>query len=168
MARTFEEMVGGALDTLYQGALFLSGGNTRGAERLLIDSVTLAFEEHAREVDPSSVERWLEARLVLSFLSHAKGDLPALPPETARRLTLGASTFDGVGPASLFEAAASLPAWPRAALWLVLLRRWTYRDAAEALGIGLEQLPGLLAYRDVLVENLMRSRRPGARRTGSD
>lgn len=166
MSRTFEELASDELDALYQGALFLSGGSAQGAERLLVESVTLAFEEHTRDSDIASVERWLEARLVRSFLRHVTEDLPPLPPETAKRLTLDASTFDDLGSQELFDAAAALPPLPRAALWLVLLRRWSYQDTADALGVRLEQVSPLLGYRDVLIQAMVGSRRR-ARQTGN-
>ena len=92
-----------------------------------------------------------------------------LPEETARRGALEPGTFDAIGSQQLFEAAAKLPAWPRAAVWLVLLRRWSYRDAASAMGVDRDAIPGLLRYRDVLVEELIASKdsRPSRREMGS-
>ena len=43
MARTFEELATPELDALYQGALFLSGGEPSGAEYLVVEAVTLSF-----------------------------------------------------------------------------------------------------------------------------
>ena len=48
-------------------------------------------------------------------------------------------------------AAAAVP-WPaRAALWLVLLRRWSYADAAGLMEVDREMLKTLLRYRDTLM-----------------
>ncbi len=158
MPHAFEELASEELDALYQGALFLAGGNTRDAERLLVDSVTLAFREHARETDIASVERWLEARLVRSFLKQLTDGPTLLPEETARRVALEPGALDAIGSQQLFEAAAALPAWPRAAVWLVLLRRWSYQDAASAMGVDRDDVPGLLRYRDLLVRELIASK----------
>ena len=155
MARTFEEIAGGELDALYQGALFLSGGNTLGAEQLLVDAVTLAFTEHASEVDPDAIQRRLEVRLVRSYLRHLREGPTQLPPTTAARVAMDPGTFDGLGSHDLHTAAAKIPAWPRAALWLVLLRRWSYAEAAAAMGVDDSTLEGLLAYRDVLLHEII-------------
>ena len=169
MSRAFEEVASEELDALYQGALFLTGGNSRSAERLLVDAVTLAFREHAQETDIASAERWLEARLVRSFLKHLTEGPTGLPEEAARRVALDPGTFDAIGSQQLFEAAAKLPAWARAAVWLVLLRRWSYRDAASAMGVDRDAIPGLLRYQDVLVKELIASKhnRPSRLEMGS-
>lgn len=169
MSRTFEELAGQELDALYQGALFLSGGNERGAEGLLVDAVALAFQEHAHSVDPDHVQRWLEVRLVRAFLRQLTPGPTQLPAGAARRLELAPGTFDSLQARQLFEAAATLPAWPRAALWLVLLRRWSYGDAAEAIGVSKDALVELLRYRDVLIREMMSSARGrlGQDRTGT-
>jgi DNA-directed RNA polymerase specialized sigma24 family protein len=158
MSRTFEELASQELDALYQGALFLSGGRPEGAERLLVDAVTLAFSEHTHDI--ADVERWLEARLVRSFVRHATEAPEPLPADTARRLALDPDAFDSIGSQELFEAAGELPAWPRAALWLVMLRRWSYEDAATALGVDPAVIPILLSYRDVLLQSIIASK-PG-------
>ena len=94
MGRTFEELAAQELDALYQGALFLSGGNARGAEALLIEAVTLAYQEHPYQQDIALVERWLEARLVRAFLKNV-GDGPGpLPSEADARVSLAEGTFE--------------------------------------------------------------------------
>jgi DNA-directed RNA polymerase specialized sigma24 family protein len=167
MSRTFEELAGDELDALYQGALFLSGGNARGAESLLVEAVTLAFEEHATDTDHAAVQRWLEARLVRSFLRHLREGPTQLPESTARRVALDPATFESLGSRELFAAAAALPAWPRAALWLVLLRRWSYLDAAAAMDIDAGSIEELLGYRDVLLQEMMSSSRGRQMSTGT-
>jgi len=168
MSRTFEELAGNELDALYQGALFLSGGNAQGAEQLLVEAVTLAFKEHPTQADPDSVQRWLEARLVRAFLRHLREGPTRLAESTAQRLALDPSTFESLGSEELFAAAGSLPAWPRAALWLVMLRRWSYAEASDALGIDIELIEALLKYRDVLLQEMMSSSRGGQMSTGTD
>lgn len=163
MPRTFEELAGEELDALYQGALFLSGGSEPRAERLLIDTITLAFEEHAGERDVTTVQRWLEAGLVRSFLKSVSGFSVSPVGGLGRRATLDPATFEDIGSEELFTAAASLPVWPRAALWLVLLRRWTYADAAAVMEVDPSVIPSLLAYRDVLIRSMLAPARGGKR-----
>ena len=155
MARTFEELTGEGLDTLYQGALFLTGGHRQDAEHLLIDALTLAYRQSRGEEGPVAV-RWLEARLVRTFLAGASGSDPAVPPASGA-VALDPSVLDGIGPEAMFLAAGTLPPRPRAALWLVLVQRWPYADAADALAITTERLRELLQYRDALLTALLRA-----------
>lgn len=166
MSRTFEELAGTELDSLYQGALFLSGGNAHGAEGLLVNTVTLAFKEHERDAGPDEIRRWLEARLVRSFLRHLREGPLVLYDHTARRVALDPVTFESLGLAELFSAAAVLPPRPRAALWLVLLRRWSYGAAASIMDVDVAELEKLLGYRDVLLREIMAA--PGLRHTGTE
>ena len=155
MGRAFEELAAQELDGLYQGALFLSGGNARGAETLLIEAVTLAYEEHPYESEIASVERWLEARLVRAFLKRVSGGPAPLPIDLERRVDLAEGTFESLGATELFAAARAVPPWPRAALWLVMLRRGSYADVASAMGLQLGAVPELLRYRDVLMKEII-------------
>lgn len=159
MGRTFEEVASSEMDALYQGALFLCGGNAARAETLVVDTVMLAFQEHAADADPEQTRRWFEARLVRSFLRRA-GSRPGddRPPPVGRD-TVDPMAFDDLGPDRLFQAAGSLPPGPRSALWLVLMRRWTRADAAAAMRIDPRQLNVMLGYRDVLMKELLASRR---------
>ena len=158
MARTFEELAGSEMDALYQGALFLSGGDRDDAEKLVVDAVMLAFDEHAADIGPQQTRRWFEARLVRSFLEHFVLGRETLEPrpDQGRRPSLDADTFDSLEATDLFQAAGTIPPGPRAALWLVLLRRWSYEAAARVLRVEPEQLPLLLGHRDVLMRELMR------------
>jgi DNA-directed RNA polymerase specialized sigma24 family protein len=167
MAQTFEELVGSELDSLYQGALFLSGGNRQGAERLLVEAVTLAFQEHVPDTQIGDVRRWLEARLARAFLRAVREGPRTLPAETIRRISLDSDTFDLLDADSLYEAAASLPPGPRVALWLVLLRRWGYAEAAQVLGVDDDAFDVLLGYRDVLLQQMLGRRRDGRTGTGT-
>jgi DNA-directed RNA polymerase specialized sigma24 family protein len=164
MVQTFEELAGSELDALYQGALFLSGGDRRGAERLLVEAVTLAFQEHVPDSDIGDARRWLEARLARAFLRAVREGPKVLPAETVRRIQLDPGTFDLLDSDALFDAAAHLPPGPRAALWLVLLRRWGYSEAAEVLGIDEETMRVFLGYRDVLMREMLGHGHP---RTGT-
>lgn len=159
MTRTFEELAGGELDALYQGALFLAAGRRGVAEELLVDAVSVAFRDHAWENAIEDMERWLEGRLVRSFVRRAAvGPPPAPVRGRSRPTTMVANTMTAQG---LFHAARIVPARPRAAIWLVLLRRWSYRDAAEALGVTRQQLRELLRYRDAWMSEVMRSAQGG-------
>ena len=165
MSRTFEELVGRELDALYRGALFLSGGDTDEAERLVADAVTLAFREHAAEIDAEQTRRWLDARLVRSFLDRCgrgargafqeAGAMDGRPPHDDH--------FASLEPTDLFDAARSIPPRPRAALWLVLFRRRTYGEAARALRTDPGEMPVLLGHRDVLMRELMSRSSPRRR-----
>ncbi len=152
MPETFEERIGKELDTLYQGALFLTAGNEAEAERLLIETAAGAFHLRAEGARDA---RWFEGRLAGDFLGSTLAPGPE-PHRLAEIVPVPALEAD-----DLFEAAASVPSWARAALWLVLLRQWTYGEASEALGVPLETLRRMLEYRHVLVREILRSdRRP--------
>jgi DNA-directed RNA polymerase specialized sigma24 family protein len=159
MARTFEELTGEGLDTLYQGALFLTGGHPEGAEHLLVEALTLAYRQSRGAEDPVAV-RWLEAKLVRAFLAGASGS-DTVAPQTSGAVGLDSSVLEEIGPEVMFLAAGTLPPMPRAALWLVLVQRWSYTDAADALDITTERLRDLLRYRDALLEALLRAPRRG-------
>lgn len=158
---TFEELASREVDTLYQGALFMNGGDEDAAEGLLLWTLTHAFHAFRRGSvgDPG---RWLEARLVREFLQ-AAGDDAAEPVHEDVEL----GPVDAVAElamASLARAAAVLPYRARAALWLVVFRRWSYADAARELGLDIEGLKDVLRYRDLLVRTVIR----GATRNGTD
>lgn len=163
MPRTFEEIATPELDALYQGALFLAGGDAAGAEYLVVEAVTLAFREHATDDRVEEVQRWFEARLVRSFLRTSQQGASGAPPSPAVVRGVAPSAFVDLGPRELFRAAESIPAFPRAALWLVLLRRWSYRDAARVLGVEAADMPRLLAWRDSLMHALLVPGRPSDR-----
>ena len=157
MARTFEELTGEGLDTLYQGALFLTGGHREGAEHLLVEALTVAYR-HSRGAENPTAVGWLEARLISAFLAGAsRPDTVLLPSSGAEGLD--SSALDEIGPEAMFLAAGTLPPLSRAALWLVLVQRWSYADAADALAITTERLRELLRYRDALLEAMLRAPR---------
>lgn len=143
------------MDALYQGALFLSCGDAGTAEDLVVDTVMLAFQEHAAESDPERTRRWFEARLVRAFLRRSERSVQSAPVAAVERTKLDPDAFEGLGSDDLFEAASILPPGPRAALWLVLLRRWGHHDAARVLGVDDAKLQRLLEYRDLLMKRLL-------------
>ena len=138
MSRTFEEMASRELDSLYQGALFLSGGKPWMAEKLLVETMTSSFREHGKAMPEGAVDHWLEGQLVQQFL-------------------LGVELGPSEEADTLYAAAAALPPWPRAAVWLVLLRRWSYAEARVALAVDLDVLEDLLRYRDQLMTEILRA-----------
>ena len=156
MGRTFEEVASSEMDSLYQGALFLCGGDTDAAECLVVDTVMLAFREHAADADAEQTRRWLETRLVRSYLRNGRGQSSGGPrPTTARGAGGDRTCFDEIGPERLFQAAESVPPLPRSALWLVLMRRWRRFDASTALGVDADEMDDMLGYRDVLMGELL-------------
>lgn len=153
MPRTFEEMASRELDSLYQGALFLTGGDPLLAETLLVNTLTGSFAAYGRQRSREAAERWLEGRLVQQFLSQRKPDAVRTGQRHRRSLR---RAFDELDADTLFSAAEALPSWPRAAIWLVLLRRWSYAEACTAMGVEREVLEDLLRFRDVLMTEILR------------
>ena len=166
VSQTFEELVGRELDGLYQGALFLCAGDRRGAEELLVDTLTAAFAEHAAAGELGDAEGWLDARLTRSYLSRAGQGVPSRRRRAAARPAPVPSAFDDMGAAELFTAAGALPPEPRAALWLVLFKRWSYDAAAQALTVDRDSLVELLRYRDALAGELVHASRSKIRGWG--
>jgi DNA-directed RNA polymerase specialized sigma24 family protein len=162
MSQSFEELAGSQLDSLYQAALFLTGGDANETERLLVETLTHAFGEFSSH-EQAGIEdgtRWLEVRLIQTFIGPDEEEpLPQLPDSTERP-ELGEMTLPPLESDVLFTAAASIPRLARAALWLVLLRRRSYGDAMEVMAIDSRSLASLLAYRDLLLrETLLRSKK---------
>jgi DNA-directed RNA polymerase specialized sigma24 family protein len=163
MSRSFEELAGSELDSLYQGALFLTGGDSHETERLLVETLTQAFGAFSSPewTDSESDTGWLEARLVQTFMSPHKEEPTPHLPDGPKGVGLGELIVPSLGTDVLFAAAASLPRLARAALWLVLLRRRSYADAMEVMAIDSHSLASLLSYRDLLLrETLSGSKRP--------
>lgn len=155
MGRTFEELATTEVDALYQGALFLCGGDPGAAEKLVVETVTLAFRDYAGEAETADVQRWFEERLVRSFLRTAREDGSGGSAPNPATTGISPSAFDALAPEALFAAAGRLPDRPRATLWLVLLKRWSYDDAAEVLGTGPKEIARHLAWRDALMHALV-------------
>jgi DNA-directed RNA polymerase specialized sigma24 family protein len=152
MSRTYEERVDQELDALYQGALFLTAGSEEDAQWLLLDTVAGAYRE--TESGGADSAQWFEGHLARRFLGSTAA--PAAAPTEPADI----APIPALGPDDLFRAAAAVPSWARAALWLVLLREWSYRDATTALGVSIETLRRMLDYRHVLVREMLRSDRP--------
>jgi len=158
--QTFEEFAGQYIDGLYHGALFLNGGVAPPAEDLVLWTLTGAFQDFRQIGEGTALEAWIEGRLVEVFLARSArstddGSTDALPADTSRadvpwsqEASSGAVEIDGE---ALLRAGEKLPPRARAAIWLVLFRRWSYGEASRVLETDVEGLKGLLQYRQVLL-----------------
>lgn len=157
MPLTFEERISEDLDALFAGAAFLSGGQEAGTKRLLVEAVSMASSEYHEQVDAGAFTRWMEQMLVRAFVSPASTGVAPTKQATASSgpSHVRPEDFHNTGWTNIVRSAAALPAQSRVALWLVLLRRWSYRDAATAMGIDLESLRGLLTYRAAFFEGVV-------------
>jgi DNA-directed RNA polymerase specialized sigma24 family protein len=153
MSRTFEELATPEIDGLYHGALFLTAGDEDDAEGLLLDTLGRSFNQFRTPQDVEDIRRWLEGRLVATFMEahsrDARVSRPVRPLERAP--TNGPEIFAGLDAPGLHMAAGAVPWAARAALWLVLLRRWRYADASTVMGVDEEVLKDLLSYRHTLM-----------------
>ena len=171
--QTFEELAGQHIDGLYHGARFLHGGEETSARDLVLWTMTGAFQEFRRINKESALEQWLERKLVEAFLARtgwadpSTADRSTADRSTADRSTEDSSTADlsievpssqepssgavEIDPEALFRAAAKLAPVARAAIWLVLFRRWRYEEACTVLKTDLAGLKGLLRGRHVLL-----------------
>ena len=151
LVKTYEEAVAQALNVLYPGALFLTAGDERAAERLLVRTFGEAYSDWNPERFPAQrdPDRWMQARLARRYLDDTTpargvpGDWASVTP------------VPGIQPDDLLRGAAGVPGWVRPALWLVLLRQWSYGDAIAALGTTERDLRGMLAFRHELVRGAM-------------
>ncbi|MEX2471818.1 MAG: hypothetical protein WEA34_06545 [Gemmatimonadota bacterium] len=143
MTRTIEDQVSLELDTLWQAALFLAGGEPRGAESLLVDTVVAASEDYLRVAMMDGASDAVERLMLRRFFDHT----PWLPQ--GRALRGSRDVPEDVD--DLLRSAGSIPPRSRAALWLVVIRRKPYVEGADILGIDGEELRGLLEHRETLM-----------------
>ena len=163
MSQTFEELATRELDSLYQGALFLTAGDESEAEQLLVETLGASFRRFHSDDSLDDVGTWLEGRMASAFMAgHMGGPHKGTAP-TPTGPGFDPSAFAALDAAGLNSAAATVPWAARAALWLVLLRRWTYAAASEALGVDQAVLRDLLEYRHTLMGAILGGKR---RRTG--
>ena len=110
----------------------------------------------------------LSGRLVATHMTRAPGGAvatPSIPGSPSG--PFDASVFEQLDARGLHRAAGSVPHAARAALWLVLLRRWSYDDACSVMGVGREDLADLLRYRHTLVSAVLSRKGKGSRRRGA-
>lgn len=164
MHQTFEEFVARHMDDLYNDALFLNGGEVSRAEDLVLWTVTGAFQTFRRIEGVGATERWLERKLVEAFLVRAGGDpsgresMEAFLAEDPSKpdLTDTGSEILEIDSKALFRSAAKLSHVARAAIWLVLFRRWRYEEACDVVKTDVAGLKGLLQGRRVLLTAVVR------------
>jgi DNA-directed RNA polymerase specialized sigma24 family protein len=175
--QTFEEFAAERIDDLYHGALFLHGGEEGAAEDLVLWTMTGAFQQFKRLKTGSANGQWLEGKLVEAFLARTGWESTGEGRTDEGRTDEGGSTvphsgddpstadFAGlrsspdpmeIDPEALFRAAGKLPNPARAAIWLVLFRRWRYEEACSVLGTDVAGLKGLLRGRQVLLTAVVR------------
>ena len=160
MGWTFEELASRELDGLWHGALFLSAGDQHAAEQLLERALRHALASLRATGRPEHAQKWLEARLVGAFLETPAG--PALEvgrwhwPWSARQKP-SAPVEPRPDPrvTLLFDAARTIPADARAALWLVVFRRWKPDEAAGVLLVEPGAAHALLEQRVMLTHALV-------------
>ncbi len=162
--QTFEEFAATHIDVLYQGALFLHGGEVPQAEDLVLWTMTGAFQQFKRLRGGNASKQWLEGKIVEAFLARAGADSTSdqrtLLEEgveadgASAEITAGRDwSLDPVAidPEALFRAAAKLSHMGRATIWLVLFRRWRYEEACNVLKTDVDGLSGLLRGRQVRI-----------------
>jgi len=150
---TFEEKLGSRLDGLYAGALFLAGGDELAARALLVDAIQRAFRVFRRERPAEGADVWFDGQLFRAFRRSAGTPwerLDASDPSEAHPVRAAPADAPPFDFAALARAAANIPPLPRGAIWLVVLRRWSYAEAARLLELDPSELPELLAYRRLL------------------
>ncbi|MEX2468071.1 MAG: hypothetical protein WD995_14260 [Gemmatimonadota bacterium] len=153
MTWTLEEQISAELDTLWQAALFLAGGRREEAEWLLEDTVSAASDDLVVTLQVADGTDKLERFMVRRFFQGA----------VRMSLAPGTVTHDDSAEAPEAEVAALLrdagrvPDRPRAALWLIVIRRRSYDEGASILGIERDELRDLLEYREVLMADVIRN-----------
>ena len=176
MLETVEEFAGRHIDGLYHDALFLHAGDEPLAEDLVLWTLTGAFQAFRHFEGRSPPEHWLEGKLIEVFLARtasgstddgstdafsgddlstdnmSAGDVSA---DDIRRDVMSSHEHSSgaveIDPEALLQAAANMPPLARAAIWLVVFRRWSYRDASSVLKTDLHGLKDLLRYRQILI-----------------
>ena len=161
--QTFEEFAGRYIDVLYHGALFLNGGKEPPAEDLVLWTLTGAFQEFRQIGDVSAAAEWIEAKLVEAFLARAasglRDDASTEVDGSSVDVPSSHAPFSDaveIDSEALFRAGAKMPLLARAAIWLVVFRRWPYGDASIVLGTDVDGVKDMLRYRQVLLTAVVR------------
>ena len=164
MSQTFEELATGEIDGLYQGALFLVAGDEVEAEQLLIETLGSSFSRFHAGDSTADIGQWLEGKMVATFMESHPRDLDVKPPAPVHnRHGSHASAFSSLDAQGLHAAASEVPWAARAALWLVLLRRWGYEEASAAMGVDRTVLKNLLEFRHTLIGAILGGHRGSLR-----
>lgn len=156
MRESFEDFVGKELDALHQGALFLCAGEESAAEQLILDAVTRARYSWGRVAGRPGTRAWLSRALAQEFLARSPryrlaGAVADRPPESRSYSDKNRETAMDPDAHALYRAAGSIPHAARPALWLGLIRRWSYQEVATTLRISSEELHELLRYRATFI-----------------
>ncbi|MGH7502446.1 MAG: RNA polymerase sigma factor [Longimicrobiales bacterium] len=144
----FEEVLSRQLASLHAFALFLACDREDLAEDLLARAVSHAFEACLRGAEPAIA---LERGLVEEALTGRGKSTPPGQALPLRVTTLDRVRLRSVSPSCLRRAATRIPPDARAAIWLVVVDRRTYADAARLLGVDASTVESLLAWRDPLI-----------------
>ncbi len=144
----FEEVLSRRLSSLFAFALFLAGDREDVAGELLTRAVGRAFEACLRGVEPVAA---LQVALVAEAVTTRGPSSSADRARPVRVTALDRVRLGSVSPSRLRQAAARIPPEARAAIWLVVVERRTYADAARLLGTDESTLSSLLAWRDPLI-----------------
>ena len=181
MLETVEEFAGRHIDGLYRDALFLHAGDEPLAEDLVLWTLTGAFQAFRNLEEGGPPEHWLEGKLIKVFLARtgtgatddgatdtfsgdglSSGSVSAgdVSVDDVRRDVMSSHEHSSgvveIDPEALLQAAANMPPLARAAIWLVVFRRWSYRDASSVLKTDLHGLKDLLRYRQMLLTAVVR------------
>jgi len=160
MGETFEEVVCRRLSALYAATRFLSAGRDALAQELLADALVQAFSRYGTWAwDAAGLERAIvdEAlhRWRMGLPPAGGGPEESAPKPASPRPLPAPMEMEGMLSESdarrLYLAARHIPVRGRIAIWLVSLEGWTYQDAAEALGVGREELMDLLSWRETML-----------------
>ncbi len=181
MLETVEEFAGRHIDGLYRDALFLHAGDEPLAEDLVLWTLTGAFQAFRNFEEGSPPEHWLEGKLIKVFLARTgsgstdDGSTDAFSGDglSTDNVSAGDVSVDDIrrdvmsshehsssameiDPEALLQAAANMPPLARAAIWLVVFRRWSYGEASTLVETDVEGLKDLLRYRQVLLTAVVR------------
>ena len=157
MPETFEEFAGRHIDGLYHGALFLHAGEEPPAEDLVLWTLSGAFQGFRQMEEGTASAHWLEGKLVEVFLARtALGSTDDFSTEDASLSHEPSPGAVEIDPDALFRAATNMPPMARAAIWLVVFRRWPYGETSSVLETDVDGLKDLLRYRQVLLTSVVR------------
>ncbi len=151
MPGTMDEQLLSELDTLWQMALFLEGGDEAGAEALLAGLLGDVVREMDGRQEPAMADDLFERALLRRFFEEA----PPVSTIQGDGSMVARVVGDGLSLQSLLDEVDRLPKRARAALWLVLVRRRSSDAAGVILDIDESHLRELLRYRDTFMTRVL-------------